>query len=127
MRVLAALLSVSASLHITVWPNGEPGAHRMWTLRCSPVGGTLPHRASACRRLSRLTHNPFAPTPSGVACSEIYGGPQTARVRGVFRRHRLDSHFNRHDGCEIARWARLRFLFAGAGGLPHQLVRKGQI
>jgi Subtilisin inhibitor-like len=110
MRVLAALVSVSASLHITVWPDGRPGPHHVWTLRCgTTVGGTLPHRATACERLSRR-QNPFAPVPPDVACSEIFGGPQTALVTGRFRGRRVNARFNRRNGCEIARWNRVQFL-----------------
>ena len=114
MSLLAAILVASTSLHITVWPEGPsmPGK-RSYTLQCEPVGGTLPHRASACAKLARVAH-PFAPTPKDVACTLIYGGPQEALVTGRFRGHRVRAHFNRKDGCEIARWNRVRFLFAGA-------------
>src|SRR5712691_3725103 len=110
VRALAALLTVSASLHITVWPTGPGGVHHAWTLRCSPTGGTLPHRSAACTKLARLRH-PFAPVPPGVACTDIYGGPQPALVTGTFRGRRVHAAFNRHDGCEIARWDAVRFLF----------------
>jgi Subtilisin inhibitor-like len=114
MNVLAAILVASTSLHITVWPNGEghPGK-RVWTLRCAPVGGTLTHRATACRRLKGLKA-PFAPTPRNVACTQIYGGPQEALVTGRFRGHSVRARFSRKDGCEIGRWDRVRFLFPGA-------------
>jgi hypothetical protein len=113
MNVLAAILLASTSLHVTAWPNGqgEPGK-RVWTLRCAPVGGTLPHRATACRRLAALK-KPFAPTPANVACTEIYGGPQVALVTGRFRGRPVRAHFDRKDGCEIARWQRVGFLFPG--------------
>ena len=114
MNVLAAILVASTSLHITVWPNGEGhSGRRAWTLTCAPVGGTLPHRASACTKLARLSH-PFAPTPTGTACTEIYGGPQEALVTGRFRGNSVRAHFSRKDGCEIGRWNRVRFLFPGA-------------
>ena len=111
MNMLAAAVLAATSLHITVWPHGEgaPGK-RVWTLRCGPVGGTLPHRAAACSKLARLTR-PFAPTPAGVACTQIYGGPQEALVTGRFRDHAVRARFSRKDGCEIARWNRVRFLF----------------
>jgi uncharacterized RDD family membrane protein YckC len=114
MIILAAILVASTSLQITVWPDGQghPGK-RVWTLRCAPVGGTLPHRAAACRRLA-LLKSPFAPTPKNVACTEIYGGPQEALVTGRFRGHLVHARFSRKDGCEIARWNRVRFLFPGA-------------
>jgi hypothetical protein len=118
MIVLAAILVASTSLHITVWPTGQgqPGK-RVYTLQCgSRVGGTLPKRAAACTKLMRV-ERPFAPTPSGVACTQIYGGPQEALVTGRFRGKPVRARFTRNDGCEIARWSRVRFLFPGPVGL----------
>jgi hypothetical protein len=111
MSALAAILATVVSLHISVWPNGEgrPGM-RSYTLRCAPAAGTLPHRAAACTKLTRLEH-PFAPTPRGVACTQIYGGPQEALVTGRFRGRLVRARFGRKDGCQIARWNRVRFLF----------------
>lgn len=116
MNVFAAILLASTSLHITVWPDGagRPGKHE-WTLRCAPAAGTLPHRATACRRLAELKA-PFAPLPTAMACTQIYGGPQEALVTGRFRGHPVRVRFNRRDGCQIARWNRVRFLFPGAVG-----------
>jgi hypothetical protein len=113
MNVLAAILVASTSLNITVWPNGEGnGGKKVWTLRCAPVGGTLPHRANACRQLAAL-RAPFAPTPKNSACTQIYGGPQEALVTGRFRGRPIQARFNRKDGCELGRWNRVRFLFPG--------------
>jgi hypothetical protein len=114
VSIFAAILLASASLHITVWPNGEGKApKRTYTLQCMPVGGTLPHRAAACTKLAKLKA-PFAPTPKDVACTMIYGGPQEALVTGRFRGHSIRARFNRKNGCELARWERVRFLFPGA-------------
>jgi Subtilisin inhibitor-like len=114
MSVLAAILLTSTSLHITVWPHGQgrPGA-KVYTLRCAPAGGTLPRRAAACTQLARLAR-PFAPTPKGSVCTQIYGGPQQALVVGRFRGHLIRARFTRTNGCEIARWDHVRFLFPGA-------------
>ena len=114
MSVLVAILLASTSLHITVWPNGQghPGG-KTYTLRCAPAGGTLPRPAAACTRLARLTH-PFAATPRDTVCTQIYGGPQQALVTGRFRGHAIRARFSRTDGCEIARWDRVRLLFPGA-------------
>lgn len=116
MSILAALLLAASptSLHVTVWPNGEGQApKRTYTLRCNPVGGTLPQRAAACRKLNALKA-PFLPVPKDVACTTIYGGPQEAFVTGRFRGRLVRARFNRKNGCEIARWDRVRFLFPGA-------------
>jgi hypothetical protein len=115
MSLLAAILiaSASTSLNVTVWPNGqgEP-PKRVYTLRCNPLGGTLPKRAEACAKLARMTR-PFAPTPKDVACTEIYGGPQQALITGRLRGYTVRASFSRRNGCEIARWNRVRFLFPG--------------
>jgi hypothetical protein len=114
MSVFAAILLAATSLHITVWPSGEGHPpKRTYTLRCAPLGGTLPHRSTACRRLAALKA-PFAPTPKGVVCTAIYGGPQEALVTGRFRGRLVHARFNRRNGCEIERWQRVRFLFPAA-------------
>jgi subtilisin inhibitor-like len=105
-----ALAVVAVSLTITFWPGGKPGPSHTWTLRCAPVAGTLPGRSDACGRLATLK-NPFKPVPAGTACTQVYGGPQTALVRGTFRGRRVWTYFRRRDGCEIARWRRVSFLF----------------
>ena len=119
VNVLLALATVSASLHITVWPNGPDGASRQWTLRCNPVAGTLPHRAAACTKLGRVAH-PFAPVPPGTACTEIYGGPQEALVTGRLRGRLVHADFDRKNGCEIARWRRVGILFPGTVSSAHR-------
>jgi Subtilisin inhibitor-like len=113
MSVLAVVLAATTTLHISVWPKGEGhGPAHAYTLTCAPAGGTLPHSATACRRLAGLKR-PFAPTPRGTACTQIYGGPQEALVIGRFRARPVRARFNRRNGCEIGRWTRLAFLFPG--------------
>jgi Subtilisin inhibitor-like len=102
--------SESTSLEISVTPGGEAPT-KVWTLRC-PEGGTLPDAAEACSKLESLD-DPFAPVPKDVACTQVYGGPQEADVRGVFRGRPVEAHFDRGNGCEIARWDKLQFLFPG--------------
>lgn len=116
--VLAAALGLvgpaaaqsSTDLRITVWPDGKGNGSQTWTLRCNPVGGTLPNRAKACRTLAALKA-PFAPVPAGAFCTQINGGPAVAYVRGTFRGRRVTTSFNRSDGCQIDRWNRVRVLF----------------
>lgn len=102
--------SPSTSLRIAVWPEGQNGEQKVWTLRCAPVGGTLPRRAAACRRLAAL-ERPFAPIPSDAVCTMIYGGPARALVTGTHRGRRVWTTFARKDGCHISRWKRHGFLF----------------
>jgi subtilisin inhibitor-like len=107
---VSALAVAATVLTITVWPGGSPGPSHTWTLRCAPAGGTLPAATNACRRLAAL-QRPFAPVPPGTVCAQIYGGPQTALVRGTYRGKRVWTFFRRRDSCEIARWKRVKFLF----------------
>ncbi len=114
---LIALGSAEASvparteLRISFWPRGKDvGGLESWTLRCQPLGGTLPRAAAACRRLTAL-RDPFPPVPAGVACSHIYSGPQLALVTGSFRGRRIWSYFKRSDSCQSERWNRVAFLF----------------
>ena len=87
------------------------------TLRCAPPGGTLARPGVACLKLAALPR-PFAPTPKDTACTEIYGGPQTAHVTGTFRGRRIDARFSRVDGCAIERWTKHAFLFPPVGRGP---------
>ena len=114
MLVLAALVAAFASptadLAVKVWPQGTKGPSLRWTLECTPPGGTLPRPARACRRLGRQSE-PFRPVPRDAVCTEIYGGPAVALVSGTYRGRRVWTRFQRRNGCEIARWERVGFLF----------------
>jgi hypothetical protein len=100
----------TTSLEISVTLSGEAPT-KIWTLRC-PDGGTLPDAAEACSKLESLD-DPFAPVPKDVACTQVYGGTQEADVRGFFRGRPVEAHFDRGNGCEIARWDKVQFLFPG--------------
>jgi hypothetical protein len=110
---VAATASPATDLRIAVWPEGRDGGDAaVWRLRCSPPGGTLPEAGTACRRLFAM-RDAFAPVPKDAVCTQIYGGPQQARVVGTFRGRRIWAGFRRNDGCQIARWNRHAFLFPG--------------
>jgi hypothetical protein len=111
---MTALAAAVTALTITVWPQGLDGPSQRWTLRCGPVGGTLPTRVAACRRLDALSA-PFRPVPKDAACTQVYGGPAVAHVVGRFRGNHLWARFRRRNGCEIDRWQRLRPLLPAAG------------
>jgi Subtilisin inhibitor-like len=98
-----------------------PSAHPITrTLTCDPPGGDAPNAAQACAGLAKVAAvkggDPFAPTPTGQMCTQIYGGPQTAVVKGTWRGKKIDTTFARRNGCEIKRWNDLAALF---GPLAH--------
>jgi hypothetical protein len=117
LAVLVATLALVASgspatssvtaLKVTYWPRGDGSvARNTWTLRCDPARGTLARRAIACRKLAAGGRKLFAPVPRASICTEIYGGPDTARVTGIVEGRRVWATFNRTNGCHIERWGR---------------------
>jgi Subtilisin inhibitor-like len=118
VNVLAAILMAGTALNITVWPEGRGMPEKITrTLRCAPVGGSLPQAAAACSKLARMTR-PFKPTPKNQVCTDIYGGPQEALITGRLRGYSVRATFNRKNGCELGRWTRVAFLFPGGISSP---------
>lgn len=84
------------------------------TLTCDPVGGDLPNAKIACAVLDKARAartDPFAPTPTGQMCTQIYGGPEVATVTGTWNGKKVDTRFGRKNGCELKRWGDLAVLF----------------
>jgi hypothetical protein len=94
----------AVDLTVVVNPRGGDGAVRKRHIRCERLG------SKGCRNLAGLTAEQLAPVPAGTACTQIYGGPATARVRGHLRGAVVDARFDRSDGCQIERWDRNRVL-----------------
>jgi hypothetical protein len=95
------------ALTITFWPDEQvPGTLERWTLRCAPPAGTLPTRERACAKLSDMPARAFAQVPRDAICTQIYGGPRKAVVKGTVAGQRIWASFRRRNGCEIDRWSR---------------------
>jgi hypothetical protein len=89
-----------ADLTVTVDPDGEGGKPaRRATISCE-----APEDSGACRAVARVSPKAFEPTPGNVACTQQYGGPQTATVEGTLRGEPVGATFSRVNGCEISRW-----------------------
>ncbi|MYS19366.1 Subtilisin inhibitor-like [Streptomyces sp. DvalAA-14] len=86
------------------------GHSRTYRVSCwQRDGGTTGGRVGApeaCRRLREIG-GPVGPVAGGQACSMIYGGPQTAEVRGLWDGQTVAESYRRTNGCEVARWARM--------------------
>lgn len=105
------------SLTVTYWEDGSRMTGRkVWTLRCDPARGTLARPAVACRRLAASGARLFSPLPPDTVCTEIYGGPQTARVVGTVAGKRVWATFSRTNGCHISRWNGLSPWLLPSGG-----------
>lgn len=110
--------SPQTELSVRVDPGG--GASPIeYTLTCDPPGGSHPDPQAACDLLdaaASLDPDPLEPVPPDVACTEIYGGPQTATVTGTLQGEPLGVSFSRVNGCEIARWDAAQPLLVLSGG-----------
>jgi hypothetical protein len=83
---------------------GDGAQAQTWTLDCQEPGASShPDAQAACTALEALD-DPFAPLPDDMACTEIYGGPEQARVTGTWSGSPVDLTVTRRNGCEIAQW-----------------------
>ena len=102
---VSASRSTSLTIALKKAPKSKPIT---WTLTCDPAGGTAPHAAEAC---AQLTADAFAPVAADATCTEIYGGPEQATVKGTFKGTPVDATFSRKNGCELDRWSKVSELF----------------
>lgn len=103
--------AATADINVVVRIDAGDGSWTKTTLRCDPTGGTHPKRARACLSLLAAGRGALAPVPADRMCTQQYGGPERARITGLWRGKQVDARFNRTDGCEIARWDRLAAVF----------------
>jgi len=81
------------------------------------MDSNLPDAAAALAAVEQFGEEVFFPEPRpDRICTQQYGGPQVAVVKGWFRGRKVHSHFSRTDGCEIARWKALATLLGNVGG-----------
>ncbi|WP_369137862.1 SSI family serine proteinase inhibitor [Modestobacter versicolor] len=92
---------------VVVVDRGDGSAPERHTLTCGdPADGDLPDPAAACDQL-RALEAPFDPLPADQACTEQYGGPETALVTGRWAGDAVRLELARTHGCEIDQWTRL--------------------
>jgi hypothetical protein len=83
---------------------GDGTETERYTLVCiGAPEGDHPDPAAACAHLEGL-EDPFAPLPTDLACTEQYGGPETARITGRWHGQSVDVELARTDGCRISQW-----------------------
>jgi hypothetical protein len=119
--VLAATLSAcgkdadsgtSDATALTITVVADEGADpQTYELTCDPSGGDHPQAAQACKALDAAGAKVFDPVPKDQVCTDIYGGPQTATVKGTYEGDQVDATFSRTNGCEIDRWEQLGTTF----------------
>lgn len=96
--------SLALDVRVTVTPEGPGGAARVRHIECQELGEQ--GEEVRCRSLGGLEPQDLDAVPRRTACTQIYGGPATARVRGKLRGTAVSASFDLTDGCEIDRWRR---------------------
>ena len=101
----------ATQLTVRVDPDGDgPEAAREERISCAQ-----PPEGAACAAAADLRAADLEPVPGDMACTEQFGGPETATVTGTLRDREVDARFSRENGCEIARWDKVAPLLQAAG------------
>lgn len=111
-------------LTVTVADSGKASSDGTFELYCHPTAGDHPRAKQACDGLDELVtwgKDPFASVGTGTRCTMQYGGPVSAHVRGTWAGRRVNSHFNRENGCEMKRWDTLVPLLPRVGIQSQQM------
>jgi hypothetical protein len=99
-----------ADLTVRVDPDGTgAGKPRTAEVACDAAGDS-----KVCGAVAQLTAEDFAPVDSQMACTQQYGGPETALVTGTFRGEEVTARFSRENGCAISRWQKVSELLGAA-------------
>jgi hypothetical protein len=100
---------------LTIVVDNGSGTTSTWQLSCNPPDGTHPDPKAACRALQANGAAALPPVPKDKACTQIYGGPETATITGTWQGQDVISRFARNDGCQISRWKLLEGLLPPGG------------
>jgi hypothetical protein len=84
-------------------------------LTCDPAGGDHPNPAAACAALAKAGARSLPEVPKDRMCTQVYGGPEKARITGTWDGTAVDATLSRTDGCQIARWNGLVGLLPAGG------------
>lgn len=101
--------ALSSKLAVTYQEDAD-ATEEEYVLECGPnglSGGSHPQAADACKAIEQAARgpkSPWEPISKDALCTQIHGGPQTARVAGTWEGRDVDAEFERTNGCEVARW-----------------------
>jgi hypothetical protein len=96
-----------ASLVVTVDDDGAKGSGQPRELK---LDCAKPTDSQACGAAAGISAADLQKTAGDVACTQIFGGPEQATIKGKIRGEAVDATFTRTDGCEIERWDRVKAL-----------------
>ena len=96
-----------ADLTVKVDTDGAKGASpaKQLKLTCAAAADS-----PACGAAAGVTEEDLAPVPNTMMCTQIYGGPQIAEIKGTLHGKPVDATYSRTDGCQISRWQHVQTL-----------------
>ena len=113
----------AGAVNLRIRADTGPGTTaRVATLTCDAEGpratGFLRHRDAGrlCRRARELERFLGSAPERDRACTEVYGGPSRATVRGNVAGTTVERRFERTDGCQISDWDRAKLLLPRPAG-----------
>jgi outer membrane lipoprotein SlyB len=98
-----------AQLVVTIDDDGARGSAKPRELR---LDCAKPTDSQACGAAAGVSAADVQKTRGDMACTQLYGGPEEATIKGTIRGNQIDTTFKRTDGCEISRWERVKALLA---------------
>lgn len=105
--------TAAGAVELTVLYDDGSGRKTSGTLTCRGADrraeGALEGRASGtelCAQARGVAELLTTPPEKGRACTQIYGGPETAVVTGTIGGEKVDRRFTRTNGCELADFKR---------------------
>ncbi len=90
-----------SSLTVTLDPDGPDGPEEELTEEVSCEDGA---DDDVCQAVAELDVAALAPASPDTACTEIFGGPDTASLEGTIEGEEVDVELTRANGCEIERF-----------------------
>lgn len=111
------------TVNLTLTVSDGEGKNAKATLKCdeSTAEGTGFFESGAdeaCRNARDLEKLLTTPPPQDRVCTQIYGGPQTARITGSFGAKDVAREISRSNGCDIAEWKQAQALLDPSGITP---------
>jgi hypothetical protein len=105
--------TTSGAIELTVLYDDGSGRMTTGTLTCRGADrraeGALDGRAQAaelCAQARGIADLLTAQPDKRRACTQVYGGPETATVTGTIDGDKVDRRFSRTNGCELADYTR---------------------
>jgi hypothetical protein len=110
----------SKTVNLTVKVSDGNGKTTQGTLACdggsAKGGGFLEDGAEEhCRDALAMEKLLTSEPASDRVCTQLYGGPQTARITGTFGAQDVARSLKRTNGCEIEDWKQANALLAPSG------------